>query len=298
MELTKITGNTYYIPGPTNIGVYQFKDRYSLLIDTGSNNSEARKIGTILSVQNINIKYILNSHEHIDHCGGNIFLRENFPGSIFYGSRDASLFIENDYLFPLYIYGGNPLHTLSRDFVKSKKLKIDYIIETGTEKINNEKFDFIPLPGHARGQMGIATRDKVCFIGDALFSEEILNKYSAPFLMDIKAQFDTYDTIAALDYDYYVLGHALRVYPADELPALITLNRQVLDSYLNLCLELMDQPKTREEVLEEIIILEELSPDLNEYYFLSSTIAAMISYLFDNKLLKFQIENGRLFFYK
>jgi hypothetical protein len=36
MELKKINGNSYYIPGPTNIGLFQFKDKYSLLIDTGS----------------------------------------------------------------------------------------------------------------------------------------------------------------------------------------------------------------------------------------------------------------------
>ncbi len=298
MELTKINGNTYYIPAPTNIGVFQFKDKYSLLIDTGSDNSEARKISSLLSAKGISIKYIINSHEHFDHWGGNIFIRENFPGSIFYSSRESALFVENSYLFPLYIFGGNPPLELSRDYVKSKPMQLDYLLQPGTEKINSEKFDIIPLPGHARGQIGIGTRDSVCFVGDALFSTEILQKYSVPFIMDIQAQLDTLDTLGTLDYDYFVLGHADKVYNRKELPALIELNRQTLNKYLDLCLDLSDQPKSREELLEEIIILEDLSADLNEYYLLSSTIAALVTYLYNQRSLKYQIENGRVYFYK
>ncbi len=298
MELTKINGNTYYISAPTNIGVFQFKDKYSLLIDTGSDNSEARKISSLLTDKGLSIKYIINSHEHYDHCGGNIFIKENYPGSIFYSSRDSALFIENPYLFPLYVYGGNPPRELSRDYVKSKQMKMDYIIEAGVEKINNEKFDIISLSGHARGQMGLGTRDNVCFIGDALFSAEILQKYSVPFIMDIQAQLDTFHTLATLDYDYYVLGHADQVYTKDDMPSLIEVNRQSLNKYLNLCLDLSDQPKSREELLEEIMILEDLSVDLNEYYLLSSTIAALVTYLYNQGSLKYQIENGRVYFYQ
>ncbi len=298
MELTKINGNTYYIPAPTNIGVFQFKDKYSLLIDTGSGNSEARKISALLSARGISIKYIINSHEHFDHCGGNVFFEENFPGSIFYSSRESSLFIENAYLFPLYIFGGNPPHELSKDYVKNKQGNIDQLLNAGTEKINNEKFDIIPLPGHARGQIGVGTRDNVCFLGDALFSPDILKKYSVPFIMDVQTQLDTYNTLENLNYDYYVLGHALQVYTKDEMPALIEQNRQTLHKYLDLCLDLADQPKSREELLEEIIILEELSVDLNEYYLLSSTMAALVTYLYNQGSLKYQIENGRVYFYK
>ncbi len=298
MELTKINGNTYYISAPTNIGVFQFKDKYSLLIDTGSDNSEAKRISALLSAQGISIKYIINSHEHFDHCGGNIYIRENFPGSVFYSSRESSLFIENAYLFPLYIFGGNPPHELSRDYVKNKSRSVDQLLNTGTEKINNEKFDVISLPGHARGQIGLGTRDNVCFLGDALFSQEILQKYSVPFIMDIQAQLDTFNTLENLNYDYYVLGHASRIYAKNEMPELIELNRQTLHRFLALCLELSDQPKSREELLEEIIILEDLSVDLNEYYLLSSTMAALVTYLYNQGSLKYQIENGRVYFYQ
>ncbi|NLO21384.1 MAG: MBL fold metallo-hydrolase [Syntrophomonadaceae bacterium] len=298
MELKKINGNTYYIPGPTNIGLFQFKDKYSLLVDTGSDNSEARKISNMLNSLGISIKYVLNSHEHSDHWGGNLYIKDNYPGSVFYTSSEAALFIENPYLFPLYIYGGQPLQELSRDYVRSKQMRLDYLLEAGIEKINGEKFDIIALPGHARGQIGVATRDNVCFIGDALFSPEIIQKYSVPFIMDIASQLNTYELISSLHYDYYVLGHADQIYKGEEMPALIELNRRTLNAYLDLCLNLVDQPKSREDLLEEIIILEDLSVDLNEYYLLSSTLASLLSYLHHRGALKYQIENGRVYFYK
>lgn len=298
MELTRINGNTFFIPGPTNIGVFQFKDRYTLLIDSGDNNQQARKITETLADNNMNIKYVLNTHEHIDHTGGNLFIREHFPGSIFYASREAKLFIENDSLFPLYLYGGNPINELSRHFVKNKKFEINYELSSGTTKINDEKFDIIPLVGHACGQIGIGTKDKVCFLGDALFSAEIIDKYSFPFLYDINAQFQTFDTIFNLDYEYFVVGHASRIYSAQEIQNLVSINKDNLNKYLNLILDLLEQPKSREELLEEIIILEDLNPDFKEYYFLLSTTGAIISFLYQKELLTYQVENGKVFFYK
>ncbi|MDD3364483.1 MAG: MBL fold metallo-hydrolase [Syntrophomonas sp.] len=298
MQLTKINGNTYYIPAPTNIGVFQFKDKYTLLIDTGDNNQDARKISEIVQSSNLNIKYIVNTHNHIDHAGGNVFFQEHYPGSLIYASEDEKLFLENAYLFPMYLYGGRPVNELSRHFLKSKKLRIDEVMTAGTCKINEDKFEIIPLPGHARGQIGIGTRDKVCFLGDSLFSQEIIAKYSFPFLFDIKDQLNTYKTIEKLDYDLFVIGHASQIYNPSEIKDLVKFNQDNLKYYLNLALDLFTQPHTREELLEEICILEELQLDFKEYYFSLSTIGAIIAYLHDQEELNYQIENGKLYYYK
>ena len=38
MELNKVNGNTYYIDNPTNIGVYLYKNKYCMMVDTGIDN--------------------------------------------------------------------------------------------------------------------------------------------------------------------------------------------------------------------------------------------------------------------
>lgn len=298
MHLEKINGNTYYIAAPTNIGVYVFKDKYTLLIDTGNTNQQAKKICDTVEANNLNIKYVITTHNHIDHSGGNIFIQEHYPGSVFFASEDEKLFLENDTLFPMYLYGGSPLKELARHFTRAKNIVIESILTPGTNKINDEKFDIIYLPGHAKGQVGIATKDRVCFLGDALFSQEIIAKYSFPFLFDIQDQLNTYETIAGLDYTHFVLSHSNQLYNPDEIKNLVTGNKDNLNKYLDLALDLLTQPKTREELLEEIAILEDLKLDFKEYHFSLSTTGAIIKHLYEQGQLDYQIENGKLYYYR
>jgi len=298
MSLQRINGNSYYIPGPTNIGVFLFKDKYALVVDSGESNQDARKIQESLENESFKVKYILNTHSHIDHCGGNSYLKEKFPGSMLYSSPGAQLFIENGFLFPLYLYGGKPPEQLSHGFVRNKKIVVDNSFNEGVVRINEEKFEIISLGGHAPGQIGIATRDRVCYLGDAIFSKENIAKYSFPFLFDIGEQYNTYNKLVNLDFDFFVLGHAERIYQRDEFMNLVEINRVNLDNYLNICLDLLEQPHSREELMEEIIILQELCPDTREYYFIFSALASMLSYLIAKNLIEYQLENGRLFYYR
>lgn len=298
MQLEKINGNSFYIPAPTNIGVFQFKDKYALLVDSGDNKQQARKIDELLRSQGLTVKYIVNTHNHIDHSGGNPYFLENYPGTIFHASVQETLFLEEQFLFPLYLYGGHPPRELARHFIRSQKTLINEPLTAGLCKINEEKFEILSLAGHAPGLIGIATRDRVCYLGDALFSEDKIAKYSLPFLFDIAAQLETYRILAELDYDYYVLGHADIVYNPVQLKSLITVNQNNLQQYLELVQDLLIQAKTREELLEEIVILKDLNLDFKEYYFSLSTIAAMISYLYDQDRLTYQLENGKLYYYQ
>lgn len=298
MRLEKINGNSYYLPAPTNIGVYQFKDKYSLLVDSGDNKQQARKIDEALQEAGLNVKYIYNTHHHIDHCGGNPYFDEHYPGSVFYASSGESTYLQNERLFSAHIYGGNPPHDLTRHFHHSKELRLDETLLPGLTKINDERFELVSLPGHSPDLMGLGTRDRVFYAGDALFSAEIIAKYNFPFLFDIAAQFKSYETLAQLDYDYYVLGHAEKVYQPEDFQDLIKLNRQQLDEILELVLDLLLQPKTREELLEEISILKELEMDLKQYFFSLSTTAALISYLMDRDEVVYSLENGKMFYYR
>jgi glyoxylase-like metal-dependent hydrolase (beta-lactamase superfamily II) len=297
MHLQKINGNSYYIPAPANIGVFQFKDKYVLLVDSGDNKQQARKIDDILKEQKLSAKYIVNTHNHIDHCGGDGYFQENFPGLEILSSGTEKQLIEENQLFPDNLYGGKAPHELARHFVKTPAIRVSDMLVAGTCKINEEKFEIISLPGHSPGQIGIATRDSVCYLGDALFSEEKIAKYNLPFLFDIAAQLETYQTLSQLGYDYYVLGHADQVYNRDQLGQLITFNHSHLQEYIDLAGDILSQPKTREELLEEISILKDLQLSYKEYYFSLSTVSAIITYLYDKKELVYQVENGKLYYY-
>jgi hydroxyacylglutathione hydrolase len=60
------------------------KDNYSyIIIDETNNNacvvdpSEAKPIIDFVENNNINLKYILNTHHHYDHVGGNLELKKS-----------------------------------------------------------------------------------------------------------------------------------------------------------------------------------------------------------------------------
>jgi glyoxylase-like metal-dependent hydrolase (beta-lactamase superfamily II) len=105
MELNKINGSTYYMDNPTNVGVYAFKNKYCMLVDTGINNTLAGKFDELLNKNGLKPKYIVNTHNHSDHSGANLYFKEHYPGTIFYTSKYESIFIENDICF-LCIYMG------------------------------------------------------------------------------------------------------------------------------------------------------------------------------------------------
>lgn len=298
MELKKIRGNTYYLASATNIGVFLFKDRYALMIDSGNNNQQARKISEAFIKNNMNVKYIINTHHHIDHAGGNYFFKEHFPGCIIYATQKEKLYIENDELFCMNLYGASPIKELRKNFMNTKKNVIDQILSDGIEKINNEKFEIITLGGHTDSQIAVSTKDGVCFLADTLMSEEILKKYKMPFLMDIEKQLDTYEKIKELDYYDYVLSHAKQTYDKNSINDIVIKNKNNLEKYIDLSKELLEQPKTREALLEELIILEDLNINFEEYHFLDTTIGAIISYLYEKDELKYEVENGKLYYYQ
>ena len=126
------------------------QDNYSYLIIDDSNNSacvvdpsEASPIINFLENKSINLKYILNTHHHFDHIGGNKDLKKKF-GSIVVGFKeDPNRIPEIDIL------------------LKDNQI---WKAENFTAKI-------IHVPGHTTGHICFHFfQEKLVFTGDTLFS--------------------------------------------------------------------------------------------------------------------------------
>ena len=103
MEIKKITETTYYIPGPTNIGIYR-NDNQVILIDSGNDETAGRKIFRLLEKEDWNLKAIINTHSNADHIGGNNYLQKKTGCGIMATSIERT-FIEHPHLEPLFLWG-------------------------------------------------------------------------------------------------------------------------------------------------------------------------------------------------
>ncbi|MEW9095940.1 MAG: MBL fold metallo-hydrolase [Clostridiaceae bacterium] len=294
MDLIKIKGNTYYINAPTNIGVYVFKNKNCLLVDTGINNSQARKIDEVLIQNNLHPKYIINTHNHVDHCGGNSYFKENYPGSLIFTSAKEKIFMENPELYPCILSNSIPIKGLKRI---TKKFDVDFILDYGVNKINDEKFEVLALKGHSQEHIGFITPEKVCFLGDALFSDEIIDKYSLPYLYDIEESINTLNIINDIDCDYFILAHSNEMILKDQIKDLIQHNLNNINYFIEQILDLLDGPMTKEDILQNLAILNDLSMGFTQYHLNFSSVSALVSYLYNQGKIDCSIEDGKMYFY-
>jgi Zn-dependent hydrolases, including glyoxylases len=295
MSLNKIKGNSYYINATTNSGVFVFKNKNCLLIDTGINNAEAKKIDQILIENNLHPKYIINTHNHLDHCGGNTYFQKAYPGCLVYTSLKEKLFMENPEFQASILSSSSPIKGIDKS---NKPLIVDFVLDYGTNKINDEKFEVISLKGHSIEQIGVITPEKVCFLGDSIFSDEILEKYSFPYLYNIEESISTLNMIKDIDADFFVISHSNDVLNRKQIIALVNRNLENIENFKNQILDLLDQPLTREDLLENITILNDLSLNFYQYHLNFGGISAFITYLYTKGLINYSIENGKLYYFK
>ena len=126
------------------------EDNYSYLIIDKTNNSacivdpsEAKPIINFIEKENINLKYILNTHHHFDHVGGNKDLKKKYNSTVI-GYKD--------------------------DFKRIPE--IDILLEDNQIwKAENFEAKIMHIPGHTTGHICFHfSKEKLLFTGDTLFS--------------------------------------------------------------------------------------------------------------------------------
>ncbi len=115
------------------------KDKTACVVDP----SEANPIINFLKKNKINLKYILNTHHHYDHIGGNLELKKKYNAKIIGFEGDKHRIPEIDY------------------YLKDKEVW----------KKNNFEFKVFHIPGHTSGHICFNFyKEKILFTGDTLFS--------------------------------------------------------------------------------------------------------------------------------
>lgn len=147
--------NTYLVYDETGEGV---------VIDPGCyEKSEKETLQQFIESNNIKVRYLLNTHCHIDHVLGNDFVKAKYNVPFLINKNDEPVLRSVKAYAPS--YGFNQYHEVLPD---------GYLAEGDTVSFGNIIFEILFLPGHAPGHIGFYHKESHSLLsGDVLFEQSI-----------------------------------------------------------------------------------------------------------------------------
>lgn len=138
--------------------VYDEENLECLVIDPGE---EGKRIYQEIEKNNLKVKYIVNTHGHIDHIGANKYLKEATGAQVLIHEEDAPMLTDGSK--NLSVFQGRDIAQPAAD----KMLQDGDVLEVG-----KSSFTVLHTPGHSRGGICLLG-EGVCFTGDTLFQYSI-----------------------------------------------------------------------------------------------------------------------------
>ncbi len=162
----------------------------AVVIDPGD---ETDRILIMLAELKLKVKYIINTHGHFDHVGGNKRLRDATGAEIIIHSLDAKML------------GMTAEHASAWGLSGENSFPPDKTVEDGDSIVfGNITLKVIHTPGHSPGGISLLVDDSV-FVGDTLF-EGSIGRTDFP-----EADHET--LISNIRNKLFALDDAVKVYP-------------------------------------------------------------------------------------
>ncbi len=134
------------------------------LIDPGCHTPEERKeLVDFVESNKLNVRYLLNTHCHIDHVLGNAWAKKRFGISLWIHEKEISVLRSVEVYAPNY------------GFQNYDPAEADHFLEEGHEfQVGEESLKILFVPGHAPGHVVFYhEKSKQCIAGDTLFRGSI-----------------------------------------------------------------------------------------------------------------------------
>lgn len=134
------------------------------IIDPGcSDSSEEKILESFISENSLTVKYLINTHCHIDHILGCEFVKQKFN----------PIYLAPELDIPLLQNAAMQASFVGMDFSISL-LPDEYITENKKLYLGKSELSFLFTPGHTPGEFCIYIPEtKICITGDVLFNDSI-----------------------------------------------------------------------------------------------------------------------------
>lgn len=283
-DLIKLTDSTYYFDLPTKIGVYLKDEKNVVLIDSGVNEKTAKRVLGEIEARGWRLDFIINTHSHTDHAGGNRFLCET-TGCKAYAPEVENILIEYPDVEATLVYGGFPCRDFRKRFMNTEPSKTYDISEAPLP----EGMETFPLYGHTAHMIGVKTPDNVYFIADVVNSEATLERAVICYLYDIDTQLETLENLKRLDGKLCVPAHAE---VTENVAYLAEINKDNIRIISESILELLrEKPMTTEDVVSALSKKFGLKLDFMGLVMVTSTIRSHLVSLRHKGVIDWYIDN-------
>ena len=286
-ELHHIKGNTYYIDGPTNCGVYVINDKNEVALFDCGTAEDGPKIYETLTKHNMKITHLIFSHCHADHSGGWEFTYHKTNCKMI-ASKVERGFFRDPKLDIGFLYGGYPL-----DEYDSKLMHVDMNDEIYALDQIPEGLEWFHLPGHHWGMIGIKTSDDVYFVADTLGSIDLVERAHILLIYDVAGYLKSLDFVESLQGKMVVPSHSqatLNIKPVVEF------NRRTMFEIMDVILDYLHEEHNCTECCSHIFDHYGLRITYNKYLLILSTVRSYLSYLSNSKRIKNYFKDNRIVF--
>lgn len=289
-ELIQLSGGTYYIQSPTNIGLVKLNEKDVCIIDSGNDKDAGRKIRQVIESNGWNLAAIYNTHANADHIGGNKYLQGQTECKVYAPGIDCAI-TNYPILEPSFLYGGYPCKDLRRKFLLAQESRAEEL----TQDVLPNGFEIIKLPGHFFDMVGFRTPDNVVFLADCLSSKEILDKYRIGFIYDVAAYIKTLEMVKSLEAKMFVPSHVTAMQDVFELAQFnIDKVNEIAEKIIGLC----NEPICFEIILQKLFTDYNLSMNSEQYVLVGSTVRSYLAWLKDTDKLNVIFENNMMLWVK
>lgn len=286
-ELHHLKGNSYYIDGPTNCGLYKLNDKDVVLIDCGT-KQDSLKIYEVIKEHGFNVKYIILTHAHADHCGGaSLFLEKTHAKLI--TSKIERAFMRNDKLDIGYLYGGYPLDDFDTPLMHIEEQREIYPLSEIPSGLKSFK-----LKGHHYDMIGIKTDDDVYFVADTLGSKTLVDTQHILLIYDVSGYLDSLKIVEELDGNIIVPSHSK---VTSSIKDLVEFNRNKIYEIMNVIINYLNEEHTAEDVSAYIFSYYNLHISNNRYMLIMATIRSYLSYLYHIDKIEHYFKDNKLYFH-
>ncbi|MGB3330261.1 MAG: MBL fold metallo-hydrolase [Thermomicrobiales bacterium] len=272
-----LNGRSGVVVGGTNVGIVRIDDQRVILIDSGLNDTTARKVlRAVRDDLGSEVVAILNTHGHADHFGANAFTVKRTGASVWAPDLDE-MTLRHPLMQAIMLYGGaDPVDAIRTKFLVAEPSPVDHIVHAGVIEIEGIRIEAISLAGHSMNQLGYLV-DGVFYCADVVFPQAALEKYPIPYLFGLTEHLQALDRASQVACSTVVPGHG-PVETAMEEP--VARNRAVIDRVLATIPDLLAEPTTTDDLAQRLFnALDVPVNDASGYYLLKPTVAAYLAHL-------------------